>query len=141
MLTVLDLITLQALADRIVPADDYPSAWQAGVGDYLAKQFIRDLQDAVEMYSAGLEGLEAEARVRFGASFASLSADQQDALLTHIETGTVHTIWSTDPTSFFRTVIEHVLEGYYSDPNNGGNRNAQSWKMIGYTGNTFMVYP
>ena len=32
--------TLQALADRIIPQDpDWPSGWQAGVGDYLARQF------------------------------------------------------------------------------------------------------
>lgn len=39
--------TLRAAVDRIIPADDYPSAWQAGVGDYLAQQFL----DAVERAS------------------------------------------------------------------------------------------
>ena len=29
-------------------------------------------------------------------------------------------------------MVEHVLEGFYADPGNGGNRDAVSWKMIGY---------
>ena len=28
--------TLQAFVDRIIPADDYPSGWQAGVGDFIS---------------------------------------------------------------------------------------------------------
>ena len=27
--------TLRTLLDRIIPPDDYPGAWQSGVGDYL----------------------------------------------------------------------------------------------------------
>lgn len=42
--------TLPAAVNRIIPADDYPSAWQAGVGDYLAP--IRGwVLDAVERAS------------------------------------------------------------------------------------------
>jgi hypothetical protein len=36
--------------DRIIPPDDFPGAWEAGVGDYLAGQFERDLQFQVAAY-------------------------------------------------------------------------------------------
>jgi hypothetical protein len=133
MLTTQQLNTLRAIADRIIPADDYPSAWEAGMSDYLLKQFERDLKGAVELYRAGLDGLDAEALLSMGASFAALSSDAQDTLLRQIETGTVKAIWHTDPASFFRAAIEHVMEGYYSDPGNGGNRNHAAWDMIGFT--------
>ena len=42
--------TLRAAVDRIIPADDYPSAWQAGVGDYLARQFEGDLKPVLDAY-------------------------------------------------------------------------------------------
>ena len=40
--------------------------------------------------------------------------------------------WPVDPAEFFRNVIEHVMEGYYSDPGNGGNRDSIAWRMIGF---------
>jgi gluconate 2-dehydrogenase gamma chain len=33
---------------------------------------------------------------------------------------------------FFRLLVAHTAEGYYSDPGNGGNRDRISWKMIGF---------
>lgn len=40
--------TLRAAVDRIIPADDYPGAWQCGVGDYLARQFESDLRPMLD---------------------------------------------------------------------------------------------
>ena len=57
MLTEQQLATLRALVDRIIPADDFPSGWQAGVGDYLAGQFKRDLRGQLDRYRAGLDAL------------------------------------------------------------------------------------
>ena len=34
---------LQPLLDCLIPADDFPAAWAAGVGDYLAQQCPGDL--------------------------------------------------------------------------------------------------
>ena len=123
---------LQALVDCIIPADDYPSGWQAGVGDYLARQFTRDLAQRVDAYRQGLDALDAEAIAGFGHPFATLSSVTQTNLLTQIEAGAVRAVWSIDPSAFFKMAIEHTQEGYYSDPGNGGNHNSISWQMIGY---------
>ena len=32
----------------------------------------------------------------------------------------------------FPGLIIHAIEGYYSDPGNGGNHDSISWQMIGY---------
>ena len=40
--------TLRAAVDRIIPPDDYPGAWQSGVGDYLARQFEGDLRPVLD---------------------------------------------------------------------------------------------
>ncbi len=132
MLTELQLATLRALVDRIIPADDFPSGWQAGVGDYLIRQFEHDLRPQLERYRAGLNGLDAEAQASAGARFAQLDAEDQDALLRKIETGTVTTAWPTDPAAFFQAAVEHAMEGFYSDPGNGGNHDRVSWRMIGF---------
>jgi hypothetical protein len=132
MLTPAHLTTLRALMNRIIPPDDYPGAWEAGVGDYLMRQFERDLKDYVDIYRRGLEALDAEAQARAGMDFATLDPEAQDELLRHIEKGEVKTPWPTPPVPFFKTAVEHVIEGYYSDPGNGGNRDGIAWKMIGF---------
>jgi Gluconate 2-dehydrogenase subunit 3 len=125
-------VTLRALVDRIIPPDDFPGGWDAGVGDYLARQFERDLRELVDMYRAGLDALEAEAHAAQGAGFAALGPAHQDVLLQCVEAGDVAATWATDPVAFFRTACAHVNEGFYSDPGNGGNRDAIAWRMIGF---------
>ena len=123
---------LRALVDCIIPADDYPSGWQAGVGDYLQRQFGRDLAHVVDLYRQGLTALDAEAQAQFGQSFATLSPNTQANLLFMLEASHVRTAWPLDPASFLKMAVDHAHEGYYSDPGNGGNRASIAWQMIGY---------
>jgi hypothetical protein len=132
MFTERQLATLRALIDRIIPADDFPSGWQAGAGDYLAGQLERDLRPQLDRYRAGLDALESEARATMGAGFAELDADRQDALLRQVEAGQVAAGWPIDPAAFFHDAVEHAMEGFYGDPGNGGNRGGVSWRMIGF---------
>jgi hypothetical protein len=59
-LTELQQQTLRAVVDRIIPPDDYPGAWDAGIGDYLARQFEGDLALQLDLFTKGLDGLEAD---------------------------------------------------------------------------------
>jgi len=123
---------LRSLMNRIIPQDDFPDAWEAGVGDYLARQFERDLRSQVETYQLGLEALEAESQAFAGKGFTELDTSAQDVILSRLEAGQVTLSWLVDPTEFFHMVIEHVMEGYYSDPGNSGNRDSIAWRMIGF---------
>lgn len=123
---------MRAAVDRIIPPDDYPGAWAAGVGDYLARQFEGDLALQLNLFTAGLDGLEAEALARFDSRFVNLTLDQQDTCLAHIETGEVLTLWSVPPPRFFELLVNTTAEGYYSEPEQGGNRAAISWAMTGF---------
>jgi hypothetical protein len=131
-LTEIQKQTLRAAVDRIIPADDYPGAWEAGVGHYLARQFEGDLASQLDLFCAGLEGLDAEALARFNLSFVSLTVDQQDTVLAHIEAGELLTLWSIPPVRFFELLVNTTAEGYYSEPEQGGNRGAISWAMTGF---------
>jgi len=124
--------TLCAAVDRIIPPDDYPGAWLSGVGDYLARQFEGDLLPVVDTYCAGLTALEAESVARFQQSFALLSDDEQDTVLRHIERGEVLTTWDVGPSLFFNLLVDTTAEGFYSDPQQGGNLNGVSWAMTGF---------
>ncbi len=132
MLSPKQLLILETLVDCIIPPDDYPGGWEAGVGDYLFKQFEGDLKDALPMYQAGLLALDIEAMAVHKKAFVDLSSDEQAELLTQIEQGNVQSEWSIDPGNFFEQVVQHCAEGFYSDPGNGGNKNGIAWQMIGY---------
>lgn len=123
---------LRAVLNRLIPEDDYPSAWDAGVGDYMEKQFDTDLRHLVGFYQDGLAGLEDEALAEYGCGFADLTDTQQDSILQQLEANEVNGKWQVAPISFLSTLIRHTAEGYYSDEGQGGNRNAISWKMIGF---------
>jgi len=115
-----------------VPADDYPSGSQAGVLDYLARQFDGDLARQLGLYRLGLDALNAEAHARHRRPFTGLAAMDQDRLLLALETGDVASTWPVDSRLFFAALVDHVMEGFYGDPGNGGNRDAVSWRMIGF---------
>ena len=132
MLTETQKKTLKALVNCIIPPDEAPGGWDAGVGDYLYQQFEGDLKDAVSLYQQGLLALDAEAQAQYQRSFADLAADEQESLLQQVEQNKVQTTWPVNPAEFFLRVVHHCAEGFYSDPGNGGNRDGVAWKMIGF---------
>ncbi|MBA2705232.1 MAG: gluconate 2-dehydrogenase subunit 3 family protein [Blastocatellia bacterium] len=131
-MTDLQQQTLRAVVNRIIPPDDYPGAWDAGVGDYLTRQFEADLAPQLELYCAGLDAVEAESLTRFQSSFARLTIAEQDATLVHIEAGELLTSWPIPPARFFELLVNTTAEGYYSEPEQGGNRAAIAWAMTGF---------
>lgn len=117
MLEGTTLQELRAVLDRIIPADDFPCATVAGVD-----RFIVDLWDAglIEQKEEILRGL-ADLDRAAGGLFQSLSEAEQDRHLHEVSRS-----------SWFSKLCELAAEGYYSDPDNGANPEAISWRMIGY---------
>jgi len=114
--------TLAAICDQIIPADEFPSASQAGVLTYIDRQLIRHYRRHQDAYRAGLEQAQAMSRQRFGKDLASLTQPQQLDVVSSL---------SQRNRPFFELVRSHTLEGYYGSPRHGGNRDAVSWRMLG----------
>lgn len=123
--------TLLALLDTVVPEDDFPSASQAGVGDFVAGVLAGDLRDRAAEVRAGLVALDAEAAARAGVRFAALPPDDRTALLADLLEDRAKTAWP-DAGGFARLLVALAIQGFYGDPGNGGNRDAVSWRMVGY---------
>jgi len=130
-LTELQADTLRAAVDRIIPADDAPGGWEAGVGNYFAHLLTREPQFLVPTRQ-GLDALDAAARATEGAPLAALAPDLQDALLARVEAGDVRTEWPQPAPDFFRCLVSQAMEGFYADPGNGGNKDGVAWRMIGF---------
>ncbi|HLL90671.1 MAG TPA: gluconate 2-dehydrogenase subunit 3 family protein, partial [Tepidisphaeraceae bacterium] len=78
---------LVSAMDRIVPADEYPSASAAGVGQFIAGLMAGPLADRAAAFAAGLDALDAAARAHCGTDFAHCWPDVQDGLLAKLESG------------------------------------------------------
>jgi gluconate 2-dehydrogenase gamma chain len=132
MLSAHQIEVLRAAVNRIIPLDDFPAGWEAGVGDYFMRQFEGDLKDLLDTYRVGLDALDAESQAVIGTEFARASTEEQDSLLSQIEQNKVKATWPLDAAGFFNLLVDHAMEGFYSDPGNGGNRDQIAWKMIGF---------
>jgi hypothetical protein len=131
VLSASQLQVLRAAMDRVVPADADLGAWDAGCGEFLTHLLDEGLADR-EFYRKGLDSLDAEAQAAFHEGFARLSSEEQDDLLSWVEVGSVSVPWPVSPGLFFRTLVKNTMEGYYGNRRNGGNREPESWKMIGF---------
>lgn len=102
---------LHALVDAFVPADEHPSAWEAGTADFLRQLALTERRDLADTLHAGLDLVEAAG-----------GAGDPDALVA--DSGALGT--------FARLVRSLTLQAYYGHPAAGGNQDAVSWSMVGY---------
>ena len=106
-----------AIADRIIPRTDTPGAADVGVPafiDLLYGDFMTPAEQ--KLLTDGLDGVEAAAKSAHSASFASLAADRQDALLRGIakaEEGREQ--------GFFRLIKSATILGYFTSEPVGRN--------------------
>ncbi len=117
-----DARTLTAICDQIVPADDFPSASQAGVLTYIDRQLTRHYRRHQAAYLDGLKQADSFSKKSFGILLADASPQQQFEVVSSVE---------QQNRPFFDLVRRHTLEGYYGSPRHGGNKDAVSWRMLG----------
>jgi hypothetical protein len=118
-----------ALADIIIPADEYgPAASAVGVPDFMDEWVSAPYdqqQRELEVIRKGLTWLDTEARKRTGNPYAEATAAEQTALLEDIiKEGTEA---NKEAFSFFKLFRDRTAGGYYTTP--------EGWKAIGYVGN------
>jgi len=85
---------------------------------------------------ATFAALDSFARSSQGSSFVELSPDKRDTLLTAIDNNQVPNL-----RGFFNRVRRLTLEGMFSDPYYGGNKNFAGWDLIRYPGIRLAVGP
>jgi gluconate 2-dehydrogenase gamma chain len=124
---------IEAAAARILPSEDGSGADEAGVIEYieraLATSYHRALREPFRRGGSILNGL---AQKNWNRPFAQLEPEDQDSVLSYVETGRADT--AEFPASrFFHRLVMLTLEGFLGDPIHGGNRDDAGWKFIGYT--------
>jgi choline dehydrogenase-like flavoprotein len=128
-------VTLEAIVDRLIPTDDDPGAVDAGVGQYIGNRLIGDLEPMLDRFHAGVDSIDAEAVKAFARPFLELSTEEKDLVLTEVEKA------GGEPGKFLGWLARLSAEGFYADPDNGGNKDGASWKMIGYANTEVPRHP
>lgn len=87
-----------------------------------------------DIYRRGLASVDAFAMSAHGAAFLDLSASQQDAVLQAMQDDEATGFDAPSASAFFTKLRNDTIEGTFSDPIHGGNRDMIGWKLIGYPG-------
>lgn len=132
--------TIEAIVARIIPGNaEDPGAREAGVVYYIDRALSGPYFGWQSVYREGVRTLNAYTTQRYDKKFFELSEADQDVVVGALERGEVPGFdGSEEETSgseaFFTTVWAHTIEGMFSDPAYGGNRDAVGWKLIGFPG-------
>jgi len=89
--------TIRAVVDCLIPPDDFPGAYEAGVCNYLERLLQTDLAEHADFFRAGIDAIDTEALAQYNARFEALTPDQQIAILAGIDSGAVKTSWPVAP--------------------------------------------
>jgi gluconate 2-dehydrogenase gamma chain len=147
-----------AAVDTLIPADELsPSGSDCGVATFIDRQLASAWGGGAKMYragpfhkgkpeqgyqlaltpadffSAGIAAANAWSRKTYGLDFDRLTADKRVEALKAMEDGKAE-FADFSSRAFFARLLAITMEGFFSDPIYGGNRNKAGWRMIGFPG-------
>ncbi|MHB8268850.1 gluconate 2-dehydrogenase subunit 3 family protein [Bradyrhizobium sp.] len=150
---------VEALVDHMVPADEIsPKGTDLGVNIYIDRalagawgkgerlymqgpwklgtpsQGYQLPLTPAQLYRAGIEATNAHCRKAYGKSFDRIEDAQRQEVLIGLSTGKISFGNGLPVRAFWATLYQTVIEGMYSDPIYGGNRNKAGWAIIGFPG-------
>lgn len=86
-----------------------------------------------DIFLEGVRALERESKKKFDKGFANIEGKDQDTVLKLFEDNKVK-LTGISATTFFALLRKMTIEGAYSDPLYGGNKDMAGWKMREYPG-------
>jgi gluconate 2-dehydrogenase gamma chain len=149
---------IQAVVDTFIPKDDLtPSGTDCGVAVFIDRQlagaygtgsrfyrsgpFLKGKPEhgyqlaltPQEYFKQGIAETNAWSRKTYGKDLDRLSPADRETALKEMDGGKAQ-LAGLNGKAFFEALLSITMEGFFSDPIYGGNRDAVAWKMIGYPG-------
>ncbi len=117
------------------------SAWGGGAKMYRAGPFLKGTPEQGyqlaltphQFFVAGVRAANTWSQKTYGKTFDALTPDKRIEAMKAMEEGKAE-FDSFDSKLFFQRVLTITMEGFFSDPIYGGNRNKASWRMLGFPG-------
>jgi gluconate 2-dehydrogenase gamma chain len=147
---------IESAVARLIPSDENPGGIEAGVPNYLDKQLAGAWGAGERLYLSGpwqptrpglgyqlpltpgelfhtaVKAINAELS-KSGQPFWEMSPKQQDDYLHKLEAGGID-LNGVPSDTFFTQLWGMTIEGFFSDPVYGGNKDMVAWKLIGFPG-------
>jgi gluconate 2-dehydrogenase gamma chain len=150
---------IEAAVARLIPADDTgPGAVEAGVPVYIDRQLAGAWGAGAQLYRSGpwhanaasemgyqlpftpaelfrkaLPAVIGELQKTSSGGLGALSPDEQDAYLRGLEKDS-RDLGGVPSSTFFESLLEMTIEGFFCDPAYGGNKDMVGWRLIGFPG-------
>src|SRR3979490_3373105 len=150
---------VEALVDHMVPADDLtPKGTDIGINIFIDRalaggwgkgerlymqgpwklgapsQGYQLPLTPAQLYRAGIEASNGHCRRACGKSLGRIKDAQLQEVLVGLSGGKITFDNGLPVRVFWATLYQTVIEGMYSDPIYGGNRNKAGWAIIGFPG-------
>jgi gluconate 2-dehydrogenase gamma chain len=150
---------IEALVDHMIPADEVsPKGTDLGVNVYIDRalaggwgkgdrlymqgpwkqgapsQGYQLPLTPAQLYRAGIDATNAHCLKAYGKPFDRIEAAQREEVLVGLSSGKISFDNGLPVRVFWTTLYQTVIEGMYSDPIYGGNRNKAGWAIIGFPG-------
>src|SRR5881394_2164855 len=150
---------VEALVDHMVPADDLTpkgtdiginifidralaGGWGKGERLYMQGPWKRGTPNQgyqlpltpAQLYRAGIEATNAHCRKAYGKTFDHLDEKQREEVLVGLSTAKITFDSGLPVRDFWGTLYQTVMQGMFSYPIYGGNRDKAGWKLIGFPG-------
>jgi gluconate 2-dehydrogenase gamma chain len=150
---------VETLVDHMVPADELSpkgtdiginiyidralgGAWGKGDRLYMQGPWKRGVPSQgyqlpltpAQLYRAGIAATNAHCRKTYGKPFDRLDEAKREEVLVALSSGKLELDSGLPARTFWTTLYQTVMEGMFSDPIYGGNRNKAGWRLIGFPG-------
>jgi gluconate 2-dehydrogenase gamma chain len=150
---------VEALVDHMVPADELsPKGTDIGINIYIDRALAGSWGKGerlymqgpwklgvpsqgyqlpltpAQLYRAGIEAANDHCRKTYGKAFDLLTEQQREEVLVALSSGKLTFANGLPARVFWATLYQTVMEGMFSDPIYGGNRDKAGWRMIGFPG-------
>lgn len=123
---------IDALADQIIPPDEWPGGRESGVTNYIDKQLVGPYKRFQEKYRKGLQAIQNTCETEFQRKFEKRAWDEQTAFLEQMEAGKMNNpVWTNGfDQEFFSLIRDHSMQAFYGSSRHGGNKDNVSYKML-----------
>ena len=127
-----EALLVDAIAEQIIPSDEWPGGRDSGVTNFIDKQLVGPYTRFQSVYRKGIAAIQESCRSLHNRKFDELTWNEQTAFLENMEAGKMkEPVWSGGfDEEFFGLVRDHSMQAYYGSPRHGGNKNNLSYKMM-----------
>ena len=133
-LTAAEAEVLDAICDCLIPSDESgPGAREARAAHYIDRSLASHNRDSRAHYLQSLMAINELSQKNYGASFEHLARDKQITMIQALQNDQIPGC-SPSSQGFFALVRDHTIDGTFSDPYYGGNRDFVGWDMLQYPG-------